>query len=132
MKLVSFNINGLSRDIKKMEVRDIVKREGVDFLLLQETKLQLISSSLCRNLWHDDDFAWLSRSSQGRSGGLLLIWRPSAFELHSSCEGNGYIGITGMWKEKGIVCNIINVYDPCVNADKRVLWTTLQTMISNS
>ena len=39
MKIVSWNCRGLGRKYKKEAIRDIVRMEKIDILLLQETKL---------------------------------------------------------------------------------------------
>jgi hypothetical protein len=61
--------------VKKNMVQDLVYSQKVDFLAIQETKLEVISDSLCYNIWGSDDCNWAFLPSIGNSGGILSIWR---------------------------------------------------------
>jgi exonuclease III len=47
MIVSSFNIRGLGGTVKKLAIKDLIIKERVDFLALQETKLETISASVC-------------------------------------------------------------------------------------
>lgn len=32
-------------------------------------------------LWEGDDFEWVSKDANGRSGGLIVIWKKGSFEM---------------------------------------------------
>lgn len=50
MKICSLNIRGLRMVIKKKKIRSLVTSERVDFMTIQETKMDFIDSSLCQQL----------------------------------------------------------------------------------
>jgi len=50
MIIGSFNVCGLGGRIKKRKVREFVSSNHLDFLLIQETKLCLVSEVLCHYL----------------------------------------------------------------------------------
>lgn len=111
MKLVSINVRGLGRSIKRRELKNFVRRENLDMLCIQETKLETITREVCNSIWDDSNFRWNHIPSVGRSGGILCIWRNSSFNVHQVFVGNNFIGLKGCW---GIdfECVIVSVYAP--------------------
>lgn len=87
MKFISFNVRGLGGRVKKKDVKEMVKVHKLDFLCLQETKMEGTDRKLCSLLWDDDDFDWVAKNATGRSGGLLLVWRRDCFSLISEFQG---------------------------------------------
>jgi len=55
MIVTTFNVRGIGGRVKKNKIRDLVKHNNVDFLAVQETKLEEVTSSLCYYLWGDED-----------------------------------------------------------------------------
>jgi hypothetical protein len=106
-------------------IRDMVKKERIDFLAIQETKLEEVSDSLCFGLWGSDDCQWISSPSQGNSGGLLSIWCKSSFSLIFSFSGEGFVGACLEWGVNKQICYIVNIYSKCDLASKRKLWEVL-------
>lgn len=47
MKIVTFNVRGLGGRVKKRELKKLVKREKLDMLCVQETKLENITQRIC-------------------------------------------------------------------------------------
>ncbi|MCI51592.1 cytochrome P450, partial [Trifolium medium] len=74
MIVASYNIRGLGGRVKRRRIRDLVREHKVDFLALQETKLESVSEKLCHGLWGANDCCWAFLPSVGASGGILSIW----------------------------------------------------------
>jgi exonuclease III len=55
MILSSLNIRGLGGAVKRSSIKDLLRKEKVDFLALQETKMELITDSVCYGLWGGED-----------------------------------------------------------------------------
>jgi exonuclease III len=55
MIISSYNVRGLGGAVKIPDIREMINKEGIDFLALQETKLETISDSLCHRIWGSDD-----------------------------------------------------------------------------
>lgn len=51
MKVGSINIRGLGMELKKGKIRSLVNSESLEFLAIQEAKLEVVDSSLCNHLW---------------------------------------------------------------------------------
>jgi len=47
MIVLSFNVRGLGGVVKRKRVRELVREQRVDFLAIQETKLEVITDKLC-------------------------------------------------------------------------------------
>ena len=45
MKIVTYNVRGLGRGLKWASIRNLVKKEQVDLLCLQETKKEVIDKN---------------------------------------------------------------------------------------
>ncbi|GKV27606.1 hypothetical protein SLEP1_g36762 [Rubroshorea leprosula] len=131
MILLSFNVRGLGGGGKRRHIRDLILREKVEFLAVQETKLEVVDRKLCRMVWGKEDFDWIAKPSRGLSGGLLCIWNKKIFKMEEVLEGNHFIGAFGLWGEEGVPVYIINIYSPCELSGKRALWEELQILISN-
>jgi exonuclease III len=69
----SFNIRGLGGRVKRRRIRELVRREKVEVLAIQETKLSSVNGDFCRKLWGGENVAWKCNPALGRSGGLLLL-----------------------------------------------------------
>jgi exonuclease III len=113
MKIVSYNIRGLGGGVKRKAIKKIIREEGVDMLCVQETKVVVVDFSFCSSLWGADDIDWVSKPSVGNSGGLLICWLKSSFQVMNSFSGSGFIGVQGLWGRDKIPCFIVNVYSPC-------------------
>ncbi|GLT59702.1 hypothetical protein SLA2020_325070 [Shorea laevis] len=131
MILLSINIRGLGGIGKKKEIRDLVIREKVDVLLIQETKMEQVDNCLCRMVWGTDDFEWIAQAANGAFGGILIIWNSRVFRKLSSFEGTGFLGVFGMWGDYNIPCYFVNVYSSCDLAQKRCLWEILSDLVTS-
>ncbi|MCH90356.1 hypothetical protein A2U01_0011270, partial [Trifolium medium] len=40
-------------------IRNLVKEEKVDFLAIQETKLEVVNDALCYGIWGGEDCSWV-------------------------------------------------------------------------
>lgn len=128
MKILSYNIRGLGGAGKKRHIRDLVMKERVDFLVIQETKMGVISRKICSSLWGSEEFNWVAKDSMGMSGGLLCIWNSKMLNKIKVIKGENFIGIEGVWGSEEIPVKIINVYSPCQLASKRALWEELRNL----
>ncbi|MCI07963.1 endonuclease/exonuclease/phosphatase family protein, partial [Trifolium medium] len=125
MIVSSINIRGLGGRVKRGLIKDLVKKEKIDFLAIQETKLEAVSDSLCFSLWGSEDCLWMSLPSEGNSGGILSIWCKSSSSLIFNFSGEGFVGVCLEWGVQKQIYFVVNVYSKCDLAGKRRLWNTL-------
>ncbi|GKU99946.1 hypothetical protein SLEP1_g12720 [Rubroshorea leprosula] len=79
------------------EVRELVIKHRVEVLFLKETKMEIVDRKLCRKLWDADNMEWVAKSAAGASGGLIIIWNSDIIKKMDVFEGEGFIGILGLW-----------------------------------
>ena len=85
MKLVSWNCRGLGNPSRIEAVRDLLKAEPSDILMLQETKIEgQTLLELGRTKWNKK--AGKAVSARGTSGGLATLWMDDLFQLIRSHE----------------------------------------------
>ncbi|KAK2423798.1 hypothetical protein QL285_034226 [Trifolium repens] len=111
--------------LKRRKIRELIRLHKIDFLALQETKLEVISESLCFSLWGSQDCDWAYLPTEGRSGGILSIWSKSNNSLVFSFIGDGFVGVCLEWGTPKTICIIVNVYSKCDIGSKRNLWHKL-------
>jgi exonuclease III len=87
----SFNIRGLGGRVKKRRIRELVRKEKIDVLAIQETKMGSVNPSFCCGLWGGENVAWKCNPSVGRSGGLLLLWNKDKGKILDSFQGQGFM-----------------------------------------
>jgi hypothetical protein len=95
--VLSYNICGLGGRVKKRRIRDLVRDHKVDFLAIQETKLESITEKLCHSLWISIDCDWAYLPSEGVSGGILSIWGKNNSTLIFSFMGEGFLVVFLEW-----------------------------------
>ncbi|MCH83010.1 reverse transcriptase, partial [Trifolium medium] len=122
-RLMDMEANDVTREKKK--VRELIGRQRVELIALQETKLGEVDSKLCARLWGGDNVGWRNSIAIGRSGGLLTMWDINKGSLLSSFQGQGYLGVCLEWGVKKLRCVILNVYAPCSLNAKKTLWVDL-------
>nr|GEU62969.1 RNA-directed DNA polymerase, eukaryota [Tanacetum cinerariifolium] len=74
IKIFSLNVQGLSQKTKKDWVKELSTKNRVNFLALQETKMERISHMDVKFIWGNLNFQFVSSDSVGNSGGT---WLPS-------------------------------------------------------
>ena len=131
MIVLSYNVRGLGGRVKKRMIKELVNSQKVDFLAIQETKLEVISDSLCHNLWGSDDCDWVFLPSVGNSGGILFIWRKSNSNLLFSLMGECFVCVCLEWGALKKKCFVVNVYSKCDLPAKKRLWENL-VLIKNT
>jgi len=63
MIVATFNVRGLGGVLKRNKLKDLIRQHKIDFLAIQETKMENISTTLCASIWRSDDFDWAFRPS---------------------------------------------------------------------
>jgi exonuclease III len=117
MKIITWNIRGLNGRSKQRILRDCIKAENPDILMLQETKCAgTEAETIFQRIWRGCDF--IQTDSSGASGGLAILWNPSNTTLSRPFSTIGTITthfeVTGSNQEG----TITNVYGPQSQQEK--------------
>lgn len=128
MNLVSWNCRALGNPSKLEAVKDLMKTEPSDILMLQETKIEghallEISSS-----------KWNKRagkvvSSRRTSVGLTTLWNDDLFQLKNHKETQHWIHKELMHKESKLSISLFNLYVPVSYYEKRECWNSLSAFL---
>ena len=87
LKIISWNVRGLNDLNKRLRVRYLLRSWKADIICLQETKLDLVTKGLVRNIWGVHHVDWLYLGSSGASGGILLMWDTRVMEKIEDAVG---------------------------------------------
>jgi exonuclease III len=125
MKILTWNIRGLNGRSKQRTLRDCIKAENPDMLLLQETKCAgTEADTIFQRIWRDCHFT--STDAAGASGGLAILWNPKSVSVHNLFSTEGTITVSfriiGTNQER----TVTNVYGPQNQQDKDHLMQRLQ------
>jgi exonuclease III len=83
MKIVSWNGRGLGNSTKIKAVKDLMKIEPTNILMLQETKIEGEALlEIRKNKWQKN--IGKAISARGSSGGIAALWKEDQFSLVNS------------------------------------------------
>lgn len=129
MKILSYNIRGVGKRVKRKEVKDLILKWGSDFCCLQESKLERVDNKLGRAVWGRRNFDLEFDAAEGNAGGVISIWDRDKFQKISSWSLKGLVVVNGIWLESGCRCTVINVYTPNTPSARWALWDQIQIVV---
>nr|GFB14261.1 RNA-directed DNA polymerase, eukaryota [Tanacetum cinerariifolium] len=127
---MGYNMEGLAQKAKKDWVKELCITNKVNFLTLQETKMESIDLFCIKRCWGNLAFDYDVSASVGNSGGILCVWDPKMFKKLNSTVSDYFVIIRGDWVPNGNKLLIISVYAPQELAEKRMFWDYLSHVIS--
>ena len=87
LRMLLWNVRGLN-DLRKRDVFKFFLRDWrCDLICLQETKLEVVSLSVIRSLWGNFSIGFVFLKVIGASGGIIVMWDKSTFNLVSYSQG---------------------------------------------
>ncbi|XP_028059328.1 uncharacterized protein LOC114263032 [Camellia sinensis] len=127
MKIMSWNVRGLSRPEKMSKIRNMLKERGVDVVLIQETRRRTLEVTLIKSIWPFDKMDYMGVDADGRAGGLLCIWHPARFKVVDCCGSRNFIILSGI-SGQSFECFVVNVYASNDVGKRRQLWKSLKNL----
>nr|GEU90540.1 RNA-directed DNA polymerase, eukaryota [Tanacetum cinerariifolium] len=121
---------GLAHKAKRDWVKELCCKYKVNYLALQETKMENMNLLCVRLCWGNLDFEYARSDSVGNSGGILCVWDPNLFCKHSPTCSDYFVMMRGVWGSTGQLVLLIAVYAPQEISKKQILWDFLQFEIS--
>jgi exonuclease III len=111
MKIITWNIRGLNSKSKQRILRDCIKEESPNILMLQEMKCAGMEAEIIfQRIWKGCNY--IHTDSVGASGGLAILWNPNHTILSGPFSTIGTLSahfeVIGS-NQEGI---ITNVYGP--------------------
>ncbi|GJX27544.1 RNA-directed DNA polymerase, eukaryota [Tanacetum coccineum] len=126
-------VMGFKMDRCEDNIMEIIESQGaarVNFVGLQETKMESMEVSFVKQCWGNFSFEYVHSDFMGNSGGNVCIWDPNSFCRSSSTVSDYFVIIRGTWLKNGKNLLVIVVYAPQDAKEKSILWEYL-TYVSN-
>ncbi|MCI03568.1 cytochrome P450, partial [Trifolium medium] len=120
---------GPGREEKRKEVRKLVGEKNPVILCIQETKLGVCDDFLCASLWGNSPHDFFYRLLVGASGGLLIMWDTVEVEVWSPVSSDHVLMIHGWFLKDDEEFFLLNIYAPCDNGAKQILWDSLTSRL---
>ena len=87
LKLMSWNVRGANDSNKRKLIKSFVRKQKVDLLCIQETKIQLMSERVVKSLGARIFLDWRALEAFGSTGGVLICWDKRSIEILDWEEG---------------------------------------------
>nr|GEU76016.1 zinc finger, CCHC-type [Tanacetum cinerariifolium] len=122
--------SGLAQKVKKDWVKELCIKNKVNFLAIQETKLENMDLWCVKACWGNYAFDFVHSDSVGNSGGILCIWDPISFRKNNVTVSGYFCMVRGVWLKTGVDILMVVVYAPQELRDKRILWDYWEHVIN--
>ena len=81
LKLMSWNVRGANDVNKRRIVKSVVRKQKVDLVCIQETKIQSMTDGVVKSLGVGRFLDWRTLEAVGAVGGVLICWDNRSLEL---------------------------------------------------
>nr|GEX07937.1 RNA-directed DNA polymerase, eukaryota [Tanacetum cinerariifolium] len=88
---------GLGHKTKKDWVKELNSKHGINFLALQEMKMESISHMDVKSVWGNSNYQFVVSGSIGNSGGILCVWEETLFKKVDVSIFDNFIALYGIW-----------------------------------
>ncbi|GJX94176.1 RNA-directed DNA polymerase, eukaryota [Tanacetum coccineum] len=115
-QIMGYNMEGcLAQKAKKDWVKEICVKNKVNFLSLQEAKIEDIELFSVKMCWGNFAFDYINSASVENSGGILCVWDPSSFHKINATVSDYFVMIRGVWVKNGEVVIMGDFNKVCKN-----------------
>nr|GEW08656.1 RNA-directed DNA polymerase, eukaryota [Tanacetum cinerariifolium] len=111
-------------------VKELNIKHKVNFLALQETKMDRVNHMDIKFIWGNSNYQYVSSDSAGSSGGILCVWEATIFMKDYATVSDNFIAIYGTWISNNSKVLIVVIYAPRSLSHKRVLWDYISSLIA--
>nr|GFC50613.1 RNA-directed DNA polymerase, eukaryota [Tanacetum cinerariifolium] len=120
---------GLGNKTKKGWIRELSVKYKLNFIAIQETKMESVSYMDVKAMWGNSNFDFVCSDSQGNLGGILCIWEMSMFRKDHVTISDSFIAIYETWLPINSKLLLVSIYAPQQAAYKRVLWEYMSILL---
>nr|GEW24874.1 RNA-directed DNA polymerase, eukaryota [Tanacetum cinerariifolium] len=82
---------------KKEWVKELNIKHKVNFLALQETKIDRLTHMDVKFIWGNSNYQYVSSDLAGSSGGVLCVWEATIFKKDYATVSDNFIALYGTW-----------------------------------
>nr|GEW98655.1 RNA-directed DNA polymerase, eukaryota [Tanacetum cinerariifolium] len=123
-QIMGYKMEGCQRVVK-----ELCNKNKVNFLSLQETKMETMDLFSVKRCWGNLSFDYVHSEAVGNSRGILCVWDPNSFHKENSTISDSFVMVRVVWCPMGQKFMLIAVYAPYDSRAKHMLWDYLQNEI---
>ena len=112
-------------------IKDVIRKESVRMVCLQEVRTVNFSFNKCCQLWGDSEIDYIYSEPSNGVGGILTMWHKKFFTCSNRIISSRFNIFFGFFKENNIPVVIVNVYSSCNMPDKIHMWEDLKQIRNN-
>lgn len=126
MNIVSWNVRGLGRPVKRFLVKDFLNLHFADVCYLQESKLEDFPLGLWREVGGPriDQYTFLP--ARGSAGSIVIGWNGSALSGHLVHAGEFCLMVDFCYLKDNFRWRCTSVYRPNSRSHKRSFWEEIR------
>lgn len=131
MNCLSINIRGIGVNGKASWIKRLKDEFGISFIGMQETMCTNLQARMLSNFWGGLGFDFEVVNANGLSGSIVCVWDPKIYTRDKGVKDDNFLHISGLLIDGSSRLNIINVYAPQQNAEKRSLWSRIYQVMQS-
>ncbi|RVW27734.1 hypothetical protein CK203_109966 [Vitis vinifera] len=81
IRILSWNVRGANHCDKRKVIKALIKKNKVDLVCLQETKIQEMTRGIIRSIGVGRFLDWGTVDSRGSAGGIVVLWDNRMLEM---------------------------------------------------
>nr|GEU72800.1 RNA-directed DNA polymerase, eukaryota [Tanacetum cinerariifolium] len=89
---------GLGQSTKKIWIRELNRKNKINFAAIQETKLESMDLFSIKAIWGNFSFDFAFSPSIGFSGGILCVWDPNVFAKDNVTISDSFVAVRTLWE----------------------------------
>nr|GEU51428.1 RNA-directed DNA polymerase, eukaryota [Tanacetum cinerariifolium] len=114
----------------KKWVKELNIKHKVNFLALQETKMDRVNHMDVKFIWGNSNYQYVSSDSADSSGGILCVWEATIFKKDYATVFDNFIAIYEIWISNNSKVLIVVIYAPQSLSHKQDLWDYISSLIA--
>ncbi|RVW74124.1 hypothetical protein CK203_052225 [Vitis vinifera] len=131
MKIISWNTRGLGSKKKRRVVKDFLRLEKPDVVMIQETKKEECDRRFVGSVWSARNKDWAALLASGASGGILIIWDSKKLRREEVVLGSFSVSIKFAMDGRESLW-LSAVYGPNNSALRKDFWVELSDIVGLS
>ena len=131
MQFVSWNCKGLGSKSKEEAIKDLVRMNSPEILMIQETKMEepeTIQAS--KKFWKKGEGTAVS--ARGASRGLATFWNSTTLDLLEEVSTIHWLFTKFKHRASGQQISLFNIYASVLLSEKRECWESLNSFLSTN
>ncbi|WJZ83279.1 hypothetical protein VitviT2T_002974 [Vitis vinifera] len=125
IRILSWNVRGANNCDKRKVIKALIKKNKVDLVCLQETKIQEMTRGIIRSIGVGRFLDWGTVDSRGSAGGIVVFWDNRMLEMIELEKGECSISCHFKNCEDGFMWTFTGVYGLTKRRERESLWNEL-------